>query len=340
MKRVVVRRPGGHSALELLEERDPAVGAGQVRVRVRAAGINYADCIVRMGRYEAAKGRYPLTPGFEFAGEVDGVSVGSGFKNGDRVLGITRFGGYASSIVADSGMVWRSPEGWSHEQSAAFPAVTLTAWYALHRSARILPGETLLVHSAAGGVGTALVQLGKAAKCRVVAVVGNPSKAGLPKDLGADAVVVRDGEGFWKAVDEAAPTGFDAVFDANGLSTLRPGFDRLSPGGRLVVYGFADLLTRGRDKANILGLALRYARLPRFNPFELTRLNRGVSGFNVVYLFNRPDLAAQAMGEVLALVEKGKLKPPPVTPFPVEKVAEAHRALESGDTMGKLVLTF
>lgn len=341
MKRVVVRRPGGHGALELVEEREPAVGAGQVRVRVRAAGVNYADCIVRMGHYEAAKGRYPITPGFEFAGVIDGVSPGSGFKNGDRVVGITRFGGYASSIAVDAHQVWKAPEGWTDEQAAAFPAVFLTAWYGLHRAARVLPGETLLVHSAAGGVGTALVQLARVAGCRTVAVVGSPEKAAVPKALGADAVVVRDPSGtFWQQVDAAAPHGFDAVFDANGVTTLRPGYERLAPGGRLVVYGFADMLTRGRDRANRLGMAVRWLRMPTFNPLEMTGLNRTVAGFNVVYLFNKPDLAAQAMGEMLAWVREGKVSPPQVTAFPVEDAAKAHKAIESGSTTGKLVLTF
>lgn len=341
MKRIVVKRPGGHAALELISEREPAVGAGQVRVKVRAAGVNYADCIVRMGHYAAAKGRYPITPGFEFSGEVDGVTPGSGFKNGDRVVGITRFGGYSSSLAVDPIQLWHAPEGWTFEQAAAFPAVHLTAWYGLHRAARVLDGETLLVHSAAGGAGSAFVQLGKAAKCRVVAVVGSPDKVPVPRALGADAVVVRDPAGsFWKEIDEAAPGGFDAVFDANGITTLRPGFDRLAPGGRLVVYGFAEMLPRGRDRAGWLGLALRYARVPRFNPFELTGLNRSVAGFNVVYLFNKPDLAAAAMGEMLALVRAGKLKAPTTVSYPVEKAADAHKALESGSTTGKLVLTF
>lgn len=341
MKRVVVRKPGGHSALELIEEREPVVGAGQVRVRVRAAGVNYADCIVRMGHYEAAKGRYPITPGFEFAGEVDGVSPGAGFKNGDKVVGITRFGGYSSSIAVDAGQIWLAPTGWSFEEAAAFPAVYLTAWYALHRAARVHAGETLLVHSAAGGVGTALVQLARVAKCKTVAVVGSPDKISVPKELGADAVVVRDKDGtFWSAVDAAAPHGFDAVFDANGVSTLRPGYDRLAPGGRLVVYGFADMLTRGKDRANRIGMAYRWLKMPTFNPLEMTRLNRSVSGFNVVYLFNKPELAAQAMGEMLAWVKEGKVRPPKVTAFPVEDVTKAHSALESGSTTGKLVLTF
>ncbi|MBI5596237.1 MAG: zinc-binding dehydrogenase [Elusimicrobia bacterium] len=341
MKRVVVRKPGGHQVLEVVEDRVEAVGAGQVRVRVRAAGVNYADCIVRMGHYAAAKGRYPITPGFEFAGEVDGVSPGSGFRNGERVVGITRFGGYAGSIVVEASQLWRMPEAWSFETAAAFPAVHLTAWYGLHRAARVMNGETILVHSAAGGAGTAFVQLGKAAGCRVVAVVGTAAKADVPARLGADAVIVRDGAGsFWRQVDEAAPGGFDAVFDANGITTLRPGFDRLAAGGRLVVYGFAEILPRGKDRPNWLGMAFRYARVPKFNPFELTGLNRAVSGFNVVYLFNKPDLAAHAMGELLALVKSGKLQAPATTAYPVERVAEAHKALESGATTGKLVLTF
>ena len=339
MKRVLVRKPGGHEALELVEEADPPVPAGHVRVRVRACGVNYADVIVRMGRYEAAKGRYPITPGFEFAGAVDAVGSGAArFKPGDRVLGITRFGGYASALSVPENQLYPCPDGWGFADCAGFPAVYLTAYYGMFKAAHVERGETLLVHSAAGGVGTALLRLARIAGCRCVAVVGAPHKRELCRQLGAAAVIDRSAQDLWKEADRLAPEGFDAIFDANGYSTPRPGFDRLKLGGRLVVYGFAEVLPRGRAMPDIRSM-VRFLRIPKFSPWEMTAANRAVMGFNVIFLFHKAELAAEAMQTLLGWVREGKIDKTPVTTFPLERAADAHRAIESGTTVGKLVLT-
>lgn len=340
MRRIVVFQPGGHEALRLIEEPEPVPAPGQFRVKVAACGVNYADAIVRMGFYEAAKGRYPITPGFEYAGTVDAVGAGAcAFQAGDRVLGITRFGGYTSSIVVSPAQLWHCPEQWTFEQAAAFPAVFLTAYYGLHRCAKVEPGETLLIHSAAGGVGTALLQLGKAAGCRAIGVVGAAHKVQVCKDLGADAVIDRSTQDLWVEADRLAPSGFDGVFDANGVTTLKKGFKRLAPGGRLVVYGFADILPRGKARPRLWDLAWNYLRVPKFSPLSMTTTNRAVMGFNVVYLFDRLDLAGRGMKMMLDLVAQGKIQAPAVTAFPLERAAAAHRAIESGTTTGKLALT-
>lgn len=334
-----MRRPGGHGALEVVEEADPAPGPGLIRVRAAAAGINYADALVREGYYEAAKGLYPLTPGFEFAGVVDAVGRGAaGFKTGDRVFGFTRFGGYASVQVCEPGRLRAMPPGWDFAECAALPGVHLTAYHGLFKVARVAAAETVLVHSAAGGVGTALLQQLKIAGARAIGVVGSPRKEAVAREFGADAVVVR-GRDLWAQIDRAAPEGLDAVFDANGVTTPKPGFARLRPGGRLVVYGFAEMMPRGR-RPGPLGLALNWLRLPRFSPFDMTATNRSVMGFNVVFLTDKAELAKEGFDAIAAWARDGRLKPPPVTRFPVERVADAHRALESGETVGKLGLTF
>lgn len=339
MKRVVVRRPGGHEALELIEETDPIPGAGQVRVRVRASGVNYADVVVREGYYEAAKGKYPITPGFEFAGLVDALGEGvAEFKLGDRVFGFTRFGGYASVQITEPGRLRSMPDDWDFAQCAALPAVHFTAYHALHKVAKVVMGETVLIHSAAGGVGTALLQQAKLAGLRSIAVVGSPRKEGVAREFGADAVVVR-GPNLWADLDRVAPEGFDAIFDANGVTTLKPGFARLKLGGRLVVYGFAEIFPRGR-RPGLLGLAWNWLRVPRFSPLDLTASNRAVMGFNVVFLTEKASLAKVGFDSIAAWARSGALQKPPVTEFPVERVADAHRAIESGETVGKLVLTF
>lgn len=339
MRSVVVHKPGGHDALSLVESPDPAPGPGQYRVAVEAAGINYADVIVREGWYEAAKGLYPLAPGFEFAGVIDASGPGAeGFAPGERVFGFTRFGGYASMQLAEPGRLRRIPAGWSAAQACGLPAVQLTAYHALRHVAKVAPGETLLVHSAAGGVGLALLQQARLLGCRAVGVVGSAGKAALAKEFGADAVALR-GKALWKELDAAAPGGFDAVFDANGLTTLRPGFARLRKGGRLVVYGFAELFPRGR-RPGALGLAFNALRVPRFSPLEMTGTNRSVMGFNVVHLTDDPLLAKEGMDAIAAWAADGRLKPAPVAEFLAEKAADAHRALESGATTGKLALLF
>ncbi len=337
MKRVIVRRPGGHDALELVTEEDPVPGPGQVRVRVRAAGINYADTIVREGWYEAAKGLYPLTPGFEYAGVVD-ASDSPSFKPGDWVFGFTRFGGYASVQLTSPERLRPIPPGWSFSDCAGIPGVHFTAYHALHQVAKVVAGETLLVHSAAGGVGTALLQQAALAGCKSIAVVGSLKKAEVALALGASSVVVR-GPSLWKEIDALAPSGFDAIFDANGITTPRPGFERLKLGGRLVMYGFAEMFPRG-GRPSKLSLAWNWLRVPRFSPLDMTATNRAVLGFNVVFLTERSDFAQAGFDAITGWMKSGRLKKAPVTEFPVERVADAHRALEAGDTVGKLVLTF
>jgi NADPH:quinone reductase-like Zn-dependent oxidoreductase len=339
MKRIVVRRPGGYNALELIEDADPAPGAGQVRVRSRAAGVNYADTIVREGHYDAAKGHYPITPGFEFAGLVDALGPGvSEFRIGDKVFGFTRFGGYSSVQLAEPGRLRLMPEGWDFPECAALPAVNFTAYHGLFKVAHAAKGETVLIHSAAGGAGTAFLQQAKLAGLRTVAVVGSARKESVAREYGADAVVVR-GPNLWADLDRAAPEGFDAIFDANGVTTLKPGFARLKLGGRLVVYGFAEIMARGR-RATLPELAWNWLRVPRFSPLDLTGANRAVMGYNVIFLTGNAALAKEGFDAIARWAASGGLKKPPVTAFPVERVADAHRALESGETVGKLVLTF
>ena len=339
MRRVLIRKPGGHAALEIVDEADPSPGTGQFRVRVRAAGINYADTIVREGYYQAAKGLYPITPGFEYAGIIDGIGPGAtGFKSGDRVFGFTRFGGYSSVQIAAANQLRRMPPEWDFPECAALPAVQLTAYHGLFKVAKVSAGENVLVHSAAGGVGTALLQQARIAGLRPIGVVGSSIKINVAKSFGAEDVAVR-GPNMWKDIDRAAPNGIDSIFDANGVSTLKPGYSRLRFGGRLVVYGFADMFSRG-GRPSLPRLAYNWLRMPRFSPLEMTGSNRSVMGFNVVYLTEHMNLAKEGFDAVERWALEGKLKKPPVTAYPVEQVAEAHRALESGTTIGKLVLCF
>lgn len=341
MRRVVIPRPGGYERLRIEEQPDPTPGNGQVLVGVDAIGVNFADCITRMGLYASAKAYvgYPITPGFEVAGEV--LEIGSGVEGlavGDRVIGLTRFGGYATRVVLPRQQVFAVPSGLTQPQAAGFCAVFLTAWFGLFELAHPRPGEHILVHSAAGGVGGALVQLGKLAGCPVVGVVGAPHKVATVSSVGADAVIDKSTEALWPAAERHAPAGYGVVLDANGAETLAGSYAHLAPAGRLVVYGFHSMLSKSRGRPNWLKLAVKYLRTPRFNPLRLTAENRGVLGFNLSFLFERMDLLLPGLCQLFEWAEAGRLRPLPVTTYPFERVADAHRDLESGRTVGKLVL--
>ncbi|MGK3987642.1 medium chain dehydrogenase/reductase family protein [Sorangium sp. So ce136] len=342
MRKIVVHEPGSHDKLRLEEHPDPSPGRGEVLVDVQAAGVNYADCVVRMGLYESAKKYvgWPITPGFEMAGTVAALGEGvSDLTPGARVFGVVRFGGYASRVVLPRHQIFPLPSRLAPEQAAGFPAVFMTAYYALFELVRLRPGMSLLVHSAAGGVGSALVQLGKVAGCRVVGVVGAAHKVEAAQRLGADAVIDKSSEPLWAAAELHAPEGYDVVLDANGVETLRQSYRHLGPAGKLVVYGFHTMLPRQGGHPSYPKLALDFLRMPRFNPLDLCNDNKSVLAFNLSYLFHKTEILREGMERLVGWVEEGRIAAPPVTTFPLERAADAHRAIESGKTVGKLVLT-
>lgn len=343
MRKVVIHAPGSYDALKLEEHPDPRPAKGEILVDVEAAGVNYADCIIRMGLYESAKKYvgWPITPGFEVAGKVSALGEDAqGPAPGTPVVAVTRFGGYASRVSVPAHQVFPLPKGFSAVDAAGFPAVSLTAYYALFELVRLRPGMTLLVHSAAGGVGSALVQLGKIAGCRVIGVVGASHKVEVARKLGADAVIDKSRDSLWKTAELLAPEGFDVALDANGVETLGESYKHLAPAGKLIVYGFHTMMPKQGGRPNWIKLAADWLRTPRFNPLDLTNDNKSVLAFNLSYLFHREDILKEAMDRLFGWIEQGRFVAPPVKTFPVEKVAEAHRALEGAGTVGKLVLTF
>jgi NADPH:quinone reductase-like Zn-dependent oxidoreductase len=296
-----------------------------------------------MGLYKSAREfvGWPITPGFELSGTVAAVGADvSAFHTGDRVVGVTRFGGYASRICLPEGQLVTLPDGVDFADGAAFPVAFLTAWYALHDQCRLRAGDAVLVHSAAGGVGGALVQLAKRAGLFVVAVVGASHKVASVQALGADVVIDKSREPLWPAVERAAPRGFHAAFDANGAETLRQSYRHLASRGRLVIYGFHTLLARGSDRLPLLRALIGLLTTPRFNPLAMTDENKGVVAFNLSYLFDELPLFQPAIAELIAALGQHQLKPPPITRVPFENVREAHRLLHSGTTVGKVVLDF
>jgi len=340
-RKVVIHSAGGHDKLEVESAAVPAPGPGQVRVDVKAIGVNYADAIIRMGLYASAKEYvgWPITPGFEVAGTVG--AVGEGVRDlavGTPVFAVTRFGGYASHVVVDRAYVFAMPASLTFEQAAALPTVYMTAWYALFELAHPRRGAKILVHSAAGGVGSALVQMAKRAGCEVTGVVGRTAKVSFVEALGADHVIDKSTQELWREAEKIAPQGFDVILDANGVVTLGASYKHLRRTGKLVVYGFHSMMPKAGGKPNWPKLAIDYVRTPRFNPLDMTNDSKSVLAFNLSYLFDRVDMLSEAMRDILAWLAAGEVTPPAVTTYPLADVARAHADIESGKTTGKLVL--
>jgi NADPH:quinone reductase-like Zn-dependent oxidoreductase len=218
--------------------------------------------------------------------------------------------------------------------------VFLTAHYGLFQNFVLRPGMKILVHSAAGGVGGALLQLGKIADCRMTGVVGSTHKVNTSFDCGAEQVIDKSQEDLWARAREICPGGYDVVFDANGPATLKQSYHHLAPAGKLVAYGFHSMLSTYGGIPNYIKLLVQYFRVPRWSPLAMTQENKSLVAFNLSFLFHRMDLLQETMQDLIKWVENGKILAPAIQPFPFERVAEAHRALESGTTVGKLILRF
>ncbi|MGB9438925.1 MAG: medium chain dehydrogenase/reductase family protein [Desulfobacterales bacterium] len=345
MKKIVIERPGGYGRLQIKEFPTPTPQNQEVLIEVSAAGVNFADVFVRLGLYKSGKEfvGWPITPGFEFSGKV--IKCGrdvSGLAEGTPVFGITRFGAYASHLCVPGSQVFALPDGskFSSDDWAAFPAVFLTAYHGLFQNIVVRPEMKILVHSAAGGVGGALLQLGKIADCYMVGVVGAGHKVDSAVEYGADVVIDKSKDNLWTKAEAVCPHGFDVVFDANGPATLKQSYRHLAPSGKLVAYGFHSMLSKRGGFPNYFKLAYEYFRIPRWSPLNMTNENKSLIAFNLSYLFDRMDLLKASMQDLMDWVAEGKIQAPVRRTYPFDRVADAHRALESGNTVGKLILKF
>ena len=339
-RKIQITKPGGYDALQTVTYDLPAVADNEVLIEVRACGVNYADGIIRMGLYASAKELhgYPITPGFELAGVV--IAVGNAvteFAAGDAVVALTLFGGYCSHIALSADRVFKKPDNLSFAQAAALPTVFLTAWFMVYEQVLPKTGDIWLVHSAAGGVGSALCQLGRLNRCQVHGVIGTRSKRDAALAMGANEVIDKSTQPLWPSAERLAPNGYQAIFDANGVSTLAQSYAHLAPMGKLCIYGFASMLPKD-GRLNWLKMAWDWLRTPRFSPLDMTQSNKSVLAANLSFLSAHAGLLRQGMQELLALFENGKLVPPPVTEYALEDAAKAQADIESGKTVGKLVL--
>lgn len=337
MRQTWVTRHGGPEVLQVREAADPAVGEGEVRIRVAASGVNFADVLARIGLYPDAP-KPPCVLGYEVAGEVEAVGPGEdGFRVGDRVLAITRFGGYASTVVEPALQVVPLPAGLDFQRAAAIPVNYMTAWLMLVRVGHVQAGDQVLVHSAAGGVGQAAVQI---CRWRGASVIGtaSPGKHERLRQSGvAHCLDYRQPDLVAEVRRLTGGRGVDIALDAAGGRSFRSSYRCLAPLGRLMVFGMSSFAPGRRRR--LLAILKGLYDTPRFHPLSLINRNRGVFGLNIGHLWQEAGLLRTMLDEIVRLTAAGTFDPVVDRTFPLEKAGDAHAYLQERRNFGKVLLT-
>lgn len=320
MQLVTQSAPGGADTLEIAFAEKPQPAPGQLRVRVLAAGINRADIVQREGKYPPPKGASPVL-GLEIAGIVDAVNGPSRFQEGDAVFGLVSGGGYAEYALLDSSAALPKPDLMSWAEAASLPEAWMTAWFNLVDIAALQPGETVLIHAGASGVGAAAIQLASLLGARVVASAGSEEKRQFCRSLGADEVIDSRQSGF--AANLKAQGGVDVVLDPVGAALFDDNIAVLKPDGRLVVIGIM-----GGSSAT-LNLGLLLVKRLRLLGSTLRSQPEAV----------KAGLAAALEAEVLPALADGRARVTLDSVYPLAAVADAHRYVEDNRNLGKVVLS-
>jgi NADPH:quinone reductase-like Zn-dependent oxidoreductase len=332
MRVVMIPRHGGPEVLEVRELPDPPLAGGQVRVAVAAAGINFADTMARTGIYPDAP-KPPMVVGYEAAGTVAEVAPDvAGVAVGDRVMAVTKFGGYASELVVPAGDVIPLPERLTFEQGAAIPVNYATAWAALLGYGSLREGERVLVHAAAGGVGIAAVQLAKRHGA-VVHGTASAHKHDTIRALGVDQAHDYRQRGW----DRGLEGSFDLVLDAVGGASVRRSYKLLRAGGRLVAYGASSLQTgERRNLPRMLPQAVRMFR--GFDLIAQMSDSKAVIGLNMLRLWEDRRSLAPWLDPLQPLIDDGTVEPVVAAAVPFDRAADAHRLIAERRNVGKVVL--
>jgi NADPH:quinone reductase-like Zn-dependent oxidoreductase len=336
MRAIVLDRHGGPDVLRVREVPDPMPGAGEARVRVEAIGVNYAEVLSRKGLYGWAPAM-PYTPGMEATGTIDALGAGvTGRAVGERVIVGAQHGAYAEKIVVPERQALPAIAGFSTEENAAIAVNYLTAWVALMEMARLRPTDRVLVTAAAGGVGTAAVQIATRFGCATVGLAGSDAKLETIRALGAGSAVNYRRPSFQERLRAAAgPARFDVVLEVVGGEVFRAVWPVLAPFGRVVVAGFASLALK---RWNPLSWLRTWRDLPKADIRSLAPASHGFMATHIGYLLADPPRLARVWGELMAFVAAHGIRPVVGATFSFDDMAEAHRLMESRRSVGKIVV--
>jgi NADPH:quinone reductase-like Zn-dependent oxidoreductase len=336
MRQIWITRAGGPEVLQVREAQDPNPGPGELRIRVRAAGINFADTMARVGLYPDAP-KLPFVPGYEVAGIIDEVGAGVDARRvGEKVLALTKFNGYADTVCALSVATARMPENISFAQAASIPVVWLTAWHMLVNLGHLRKGQRVLVHGAAGGIGTAALQICKHIGAEVMGTASAGKHTRL-KQMGIDhAIDYRSQDVVAEVMRVTNGRGVDVALDPVGGKSFKKSFRALAPAGKLMMFGASSMSTGlGRNLFTAVGTMIG---MPVFLPVPLMNNNRGVLGINMGRMWGEVDLLREYFIEILKLVEQGVFKPIVDIEVPFAEAGRGHERLAARENFGKVVI--
>ena len=350
MRAMVVRRYGPPEVFESQEVPDPQPKAGEVLIRVKAVGVNFADLLQRMGIYPGVP-KPPFIPGFEIAGVVEkvadgaksasatGAGAGDGepLRPGDAVAAFTRFNAYAGWAAVPAATAYRLPPGMPFEDAAALPVNYLTAYHSMFTMGNLRPGDRILVHGAAGGVGIAAIQLAKARGLVTFGTAG-PTKQEYLRKIGVDHAIDYTKGDFVPSVRKFAPDGIEMVMDPIGGKSFADSQACLGPTGRLVVYGFSAAAGPDGKRSWLRGLKALLAT-PKFHPLKMMSQNLAVIGVNMGGMQARLPLMRSELDELFRMYGAGNIKPVIGKTFPLADAAAAHRYIHDRKNIGKVILT-
>ena len=341
MRAVVQTGVGGPEVLQVQERPDPPVGAGEVRIAVKAAGINFADTMARVGLYPDAP-KPPCVLGYEVAGEVESVGEGvESLKVGDRVVAGTRFGGHAELVAVPAEQALTFPDSWSFEQATAVPVNYATAYTALITMGGLREGDRVLVHAAAGGVGTAAVQIAKSVGAEIFGTASAAKHDAIAAQGVQHAIDYRTQDFEAEVKRITGGEGVDVIIDATGPTNFRKDYRLLREGGRLVMYGASELSSEGRRNIGKLARGLTsmpLATTPWWKSLGALSENKMVGGLNMLAWWDREQNLDRVLEPLTELLESGQLDPVVAEAFPFERAGDAHRLIAERKNVGKVVL--
>jgi synaptic vesicle membrane protein VAT-1 len=339
MRAAFVTKYGGPDVLEIRETEKRSPDLGEVTIQVKAIGLNFADVLMRTGIYPNAP-KPPFVPGMEFSGIV--AEVGNAvrsLKPGDHVMGYSRTGSHAEYVTVKETMVGLIPDGMPFEEAASFLIIYLTAFHGLSTLGRINRGDKVLVHSAAGGVGLAAIQLAKYHGAEVFGTIGSEYKRDIVRSQNADHIINYTDENFADKIRLSTKGyGVDIIMDAVGGRVFRPGWKLLAPMGRYILYGFSDAM--GKNRFSYLRAGNALVKMPLIVLTSLISSNKSISGFNLSTLTGKSDYLRMIADRLLELYHAGTVKPVIGKIFPFERITDAHAHLQRRESIGKVVVTF
>jgi NADPH:quinone reductase-like Zn-dependent oxidoreductase len=342
MRAVVITRHGPPEVLEVQDRPDPPVGPGEVRIAVKAAGINFADTMARIGLYPDAP-KVPCVVGYEVAGEVESVGEGvDSHKVGDRVVAGTRFNGQAELVTVSAGQAWTLPKKLSFEQGAAFPVNYATAYAALVIMGGLKERERVLIHAAAGGVGISATQISRGIGAEIFGTASSSKHEAIREQGVAHPIDYRTLDFEREVMRITGGEGVDVIMDALGPSSFRKDYRLLRPGGRLIMFGASELQS-GSGKRDIPAVLRSMARMPLatmpwWKSVGVMQENKGVFGLNMLSWWDQEGGLDRVVEPLMDGLGKGDLNPVVAEAFPFDRAPDAHRFIEERRNVGKVVL--